>query len=44
LCDVQLVYIAHAVGGRISKSEFVPVPLTHDLFGDPTLCVGLFIE
>jgi hypothetical protein len=34
---MQRVYITHAVGRRIAESDFVPVPLSHDLFGDPTL-------
>ena len=34
---MQLVYVTHAVGGRIAESNFMSAPLLHDLFGDPTL-------
>jgi hypothetical protein len=37
LGDMQLVYITHAFGRRITESNFVSAPLLHDLFGDPTL-------
>ena len=34
---MQLVYIMHAIGGRVAPSNCVPAPLSHDLFGDLTL-------